>query len=439
MMQNDELTSDRPAVEEQPATMDNQSHDFQRWMETTRGEFEKNVNRMVEEEVRTRINNMLKNAALVVGLLGGLGFIGLITKTIPDTVEARVKSSVEGLSTTMATSVKERTDLVLDEIRKQAAKAGEDLKGGAEQSLKEAKESAAALVEEVKKNASDVKTLKDQLNPGAWIVLQTDYGDQDAYMGALKGAILCEDATLRVETITSENPDYDLGSAGAVLADAAQHYPAGTVFLIVVNPGAVVSDPIVLHTKNDLYFVAYDNGCLDAVARRFDVESVRLISNAHRGCTRAEAVGNAFTWLAPTAAWLARSKDAAAAYAEVGSTKSKYEFRLPEPRPATLVNGVIRGEVLQFDRFGNARTNIPAKLVLESGLQYKDPLKVKIGEQDVTFPYVERYGDVESGKPLCVIANGYLQFAANRDSFRTMFKVKRGASIEVAHALLKLP
>lgn len=419
--------------------MDDKERDFQVPLETMRAEFERNVQRMVTDEVRTRMTGLLKNAALIVGLLGGLGFIGLITKTIPDTVEARVKSSVELLTGNMATSVKERADLVLEDIRKQTAKVGDELKGGIEQTLKEAKESATALVADVQKNAKDVRTLKEQLHPGSWVVLQTDYGDQDAYMGALKGAILCENPTLQIETITSENPDYDIGSAGAVLAEAAQPYPAGTVFLIVVNPGAASADPIVVHTKNDLYFVGYDNGCLDAVVRRFEVESVRTISNAHRECKRAEAVGNAFTWLAPTAAWIARSADPAAAFAEVGATKSKYEFKLPEPRPATLVNGVMRGEITQFDRFGNARTNIPAKFVVDSGLQYKDPLKVKLGDQDLNCPYVERYGDVETGRPLCVIANGFLQLAVNRDSFRTLHKAKRGASVEVVHALIAAP
>lgn len=436
---SDDTAVGAPGIDAHSRRADHPPRNYDPQLEAMREDFERKVQRIVTDEIRTRMNNLLKNTAVIVGLLGGLGFIGLITKTIPDTVEARVKSTVDTMTLATITSVKERTDAMVDELKKQTAKIQDEIKQGAEATVKDVKDSSAALVEDVKRNAADVKTLKEQLHAGSWIVLQTDYGDQDAYMGALKGAILCEDPSLRIETITSENPEYDIGSASGVLADAAQHYPPGTVFLILVNPGAVVSDPIVLHTKNDLYFVGYDNGCLDAAARQFGVDAVRIVTNAHRGCNRAEAVGNAFTWLAPTAAWIARAADAGKAYAEVGGLKAKYEFKLPEPSAATLVNGRLRGEVSQFDRFGNVRTNIPADLVRQSGLQNKDSLRVKVGDQEVTCPLVERYGDVDAGRPLCVIANGYLQFAVNRDSFRNLHKVKRGASVEVVHALIASP
>ncbi len=411
-----------------------QSEQHARRVDEVRAELEKGVRQQVGEEVRTRLGSLLKTSALVVGLLGGLGVLGLLTKTIPDTVEARVKTSVLDLTTTMVSSVRERADQVIEDVRSQTTKLNEDVRDDTGAILHEAKTSATALLEEVKKHTAEARALRDQARGGAWIVLQTDYGDQDHYMGALKGSILCEDSALRMETITSDNPDYDLPTAATVLYEASQHYPAGTVFLILVNPGATPAEPVVLHTSNDLYFVGYDNGCLDVVARKFGADTLRVITNAHKTCTRAEAAGFAFTWLAPTAAWLARAADQTKAFEEVGTAKSKYEFRLPEPRQATLVGGVLKGEVTQFDRFGNALSNIPAELVRQSGLRFKDELRIKVGEQELTCPYVERYGDVEPGKPLVASYNGFLQLALNRDNFRSVHKVKRASSLEVALA-----
>src|SRR3990172_3262383 len=411
-----------------------QGQNYERQLSDLRANLEKTVKQHATEEVRFRMNSFLKSAALVVGLLGGLGVLGLLTKTIPDTVEARVKSSVQELTTNMVAGVKERADLVIQDVRDQTAKLGETVRDDTGSILKDAQTTAAALVDEVKQQAEEARALRDQARGGAWIVLQTDYGDADHYMGALKGSILCEDPSLRIETITSDNPDYDIGSAASVLFEASQHYPPGTVFLILVNPGATAADPVVLHTKNDLYFVGYDNGCLDIVARKFEVESIRVISNSHRTCSRAEAVGFAFPWLAPAAAWIARAPDQAAALADVGAPKSKYEWKLPEPRQAAPIENGLRGEIVQFDRFGNAWTNIPAEMVRTAGLRFQDNIRVKIGGQEFTCPFVERYGDVEPGKPLVVVYNGFLQFALNRDNFRNLYKVKRLTAVEVTSA-----
>lgn len=429
---NTESTVSKRELDELRAQLNFQAQNYERQLSELHSSLEKTVKLHAAEEVRSRMHGILKSAALVVGLLGGLGVIGLLTKTIPDTVEARVKASVQDLTTTMVAGVKERADLVIQDVREQTAKLEETVKVDTGSILKDAQTAATALVEEVKKQADEARALRDQARSGAWIVLQTDYGDNDHYMGALKGAILCEDPSLRIETITSDNPDYDIGRAANVLFEASQHYPPGTVFMILVNPGATAVDPVVLHTKNDLYFIGYDNGCLDVVARKFEVDSIRLISNSHRTCARAEAVGFAFTWLAPTAAWIARASDQAAAFADVGAAKSKYEWKLPEPRKATRDDKALHGEIVQFDRFGNAWTNIPAEMIREMGLGFSDELRVKIGDQEITCPYVERYGDVESGKPLVVVYNGFLQFALNRDNFRNVYKVKRLTAVEVA-------
>src|SRR4030042_4755890 len=69
------------------------------------------------------------------------------------------------------------------------------------------------------------------------IALLTDFGLQDHYVGAMKGAILaaCPEATL--VDVTHEVPAHDV-AAGALALDASyRHFPPGTVFVAGVDPG----------------------------------------------------------------------------------------------------------------------------------------------------------------------------------------------------------
>lgn len=58
-------------------------------------------------------------------------------------------------------------------------------------------------------------------------------------------------------------PLYDIAAASASLAYNAQTWPAGTVFVSVVDPGVGTSrKSVVLKTNNGLLFVSPDNGSL---------------------------------------------------------------------------------------------------------------------------------------------------------------------------------
>src|SRR4026207_1615141 len=69
------------------------------------------------------------------------------------------------------------------------------------------------------------------------IALLSDFGTRDHYAGTMKGVILniCPDATL--VDITHEGPAHDVPAGSPPLAGAARYFPAGTIFLAVVDPG----------------------------------------------------------------------------------------------------------------------------------------------------------------------------------------------------------
>ena len=80
------------------------------------------------------------------------------------------------------------------------------------------------------------------------IALLTDFGTRDHYAGTMKAVVLgiCPDVTL--VDISHDIPPHDVLTAALELAASYKYFPAGTIFLVVVDPGvgsrAAASPPI---------------------------------------------------------------------------------------------------------------------------------------------------------------------------------------------------
>ena len=99
------------------------------------------------------------------------------------------------------------------------------------------------------------------------IALLTDFGTQDHYAGTMKGVILgiCPDATL--VDITHDIPPHDVTAGALELAAAYKYFPAGTIFVAVVDPGVGPRAAAFAADTGDYRFVAPDNGVLTQVFR----------------------------------------------------------------------------------------------------------------------------------------------------------------------------
>ena len=69
------------------------------------------------------------------------------------------------------------------------------------------------------------------------IALLSDFGTRDHYVGTMKGVILgiCPDATL--VDITHDIAPHDVLEGTLQLAASVRYFPAGTIFVAVVDPG----------------------------------------------------------------------------------------------------------------------------------------------------------------------------------------------------------
>ncbi len=187
------------------------------------------------------------------------------------------------------------------------------------------------------------------------IALLTDFGNADHYAGTLKGVLLslCPDATL--VDITHDIPPHDVLTAALELAACYRYFPAGTIFLVVVDPGVGSARRGLVADTGDYRFVAPDNGVLSLVFH--EARPRKVVDLTERRYAR-PTVSKTFEGrdrFAPAAGWLAKGIELTA----MGRPVSQWHvLDVPEPE---VGDQRLAGQVLRVDRFGNLVTNIDRK------------------------------------------------------------------------------
>ena len=184
------------------------------------------------------------------------------------------------------------------------------------------------------------------------VAFLTDFGTRDHYAGTLKGVVLsvCADATL--VDIGHEIPAHDVLAGALELAACYRYFPAGTIFLVVVDPGVGSSRRGIAADCGDYRFVAPDNGVLSAVFRESPPRKVVELTERKYARPTVSRTFEGRDRFAPAAGWLAKG------IALVSLGRSITNFQTIElPRPAVTARE-ITGEVARVDRFGNLITNI---------------------------------------------------------------------------------
>lgn len=257
------------------------------------------------------------------------------------------------------------------------------------------------------------------------IALLTDFGLRDPYVGAMKGAILttCPEATL-VDLLHEVEP-HDV-VAGALGLDAAyRHFPEGTVFVAVVDPG-VGSDrrPIAVGAGGWL-FVGPDNGLFTFVLDAHPQARVHLLANPLLCREPLSAVFHGRDLFGPAAGHLARGLP----LEEVGpAIVDPVRLALPAK---TRHSDAWTGAVVHVDRFGNLTTNL-MEADLETLGQRGEGGRLEVRLGATALPLVRTYADVPPGAPCALVgSSGRLEIAVNRGRADTLLGAGPGAVVVV--------
>ena len=259
--------------------------------------------------------------------------------------------------------------------------------------------------------------------PRPVIALLTDFGLCDHYAGTLKGVILgiCPDVTL--VDISHDVPPHDVLAGALELTASYRYFPAGTIFLVVVDPGVGSARRGIAAEAGEYRFVGPDNGVLGPVLDEHLPKRVVELSDRRYARPTISRTFEGRDRFAPAAAWLAKGTDVGALGRPAGAIQ-----RLEIPRPEIDANRVV-GQVLRVDRFGNLVTNIDRPMFerfAEAG-----GLEIVAGTEAVG-RVVATYADAPSGS-ICALfgSSGHLEVAVNGGSAAERFGLGRGARVTV--------
>src|ERR1022692_3224502 len=112
------------------------------------------------------------------------------------------------------------------------------------------------------------------------IVFMTDFGVVDDSVAICRGVMYSIIPGVRIVDLTHQVTPFSILDGARFLYGATPYYPAGTVFVVVVDPTVgSTRKAIVARSKRGQYFVLPDNGLLTLVEQRDGIEGVREITN----------------------------------------------------------------------------------------------------------------------------------------------------------------
>jgi S-adenosylmethionine hydrolase len=256
------------------------------------------------------------------------------------------------------------------------------------------------------------------------IVFMTDFGTVDDSVPICKGVMYSIMPDVRVVDITHQVTPFSILDGARFLYGATPYFPAGTAFVVVIDPGVgSTRKAVIIKSKRGQYFVLPDNGLITLVADRDGLESARVITNPTWMIGKAlSSTFHGRDIFSPAGAHVARGDD----WNEVGpSLDLKLLVRL-NLEPPTVDDKGLHGDVIATDGpFGNLVTNVDAEQFLKLGYQRGDTVPLMLGDKKIDLKFVKTFSHVPIKTPLMYIdSRGRFALAVNQGSFAANYGIK---------------
>lgn len=271
------------------------------------------------------------------------------------------------------------------------------------------------------------------------VVLQTDFGEGNVSVSTMKGVCRIVDPTLEVFDSTHSVRPFDVLKASDALFYVIPFWPAGTVFVSVVDPGVGTSrKSCVALLENGSYVVTPDNGTLTYIKDRLGIKQVRQIDETTNRypTTRDVHIFHGRDVYAYTAARLAGG---VIDYEGVGPEYPVSQIvEAPYVKPRKLPDGVYGMIADSSTHFGLVTTNIPFRWLAECGMEYGDNVKIRIehaGEcvLEEIVPIAKSFGFVPEGSDLVYNSEtSMIEVATNRRNMVVEHNLGDGADWTLA-------
>lgn len=272
------------------------------------------------------------------------------------------------------------------------------------------------------------------------IALLTDFGNDDVYVGVMKGVMREIAPQADFIDITHTISPQHVREAAFGLTNAFRYFPKGTVFLVVVDPGVgSLRRPIAIQAGG-YTFVAPDNGVLSYALAFADHADAVVLDKPQYHLKNVSQTFHGRDIFAPVTAHLSNGVP----LAEVGTPVTDW-VALPVPS-LDVSPSIIRGEILDIDRFGNLITSIGRLSWVDTTRMTLNPafgqelftVPINLNEAEVwlngqNISTIQRsYSDVRRGEVLALLgSSGYLEISVNQGNAAQRLDVSVGDLVEL--------
>lgn len=259
------------------------------------------------------------------------------------------------------------------------------------------------------------------------VALTTDFGLSDHFVGTMKGVMLGINPALQFADICHQVPPQSIFDGAVTLGLAYRYFPAGTIHLVVVDPGVgSARRPLVVEAAKQ-FFVAPDNGVLSWVFEREPGIKAWHVTEERYFLHPVSNTFHGRDVFAPVAAWLSTG----IAAQDFGDPISDW-VTIPFPRPQRLADGSVQGTIIKVDQFGNLITNLSASDA--PGLFASDApgFRLSVNGLEVT----RRYTSYTTGSPGEFFAipgsSGFIEVVQNGVSAAKSLGAARGTELTLS-------
>ncbi len=269
-------------------------------------------------------------------------------------------------------------------------------------------------MDELKKFSADKRVVSNI------ITLLTDFGYRDAFVGTMKGVILRINPDVTIVDISHGIDPCDIRAASFLLAQSYPFFPAGTVHVIVVDPGVGTERKAIAVKTEKAFYIAPDNGVLSWLYATQKGYVAREITNQNLFVHPVSRTFHGRDIFAPVAAHLS----AGVPFASLGPEIHDYNrgsYKFPQKKAGTII-----GEIIYIDRFGNLISNIP-----KADLYDKEIRSIQI--KDVHLDHLsDSYGEKNVGEALAIVgSHGFLEIAVREGNAAGKYGLKIGCEIRI--------
>ncbi|MEW5804953.1 MAG: SAM-dependent chlorinase/fluorinase [bacterium] len=270
--------------------------------------------------------------------------------------------------------------------------------------------------------------MSDRLLPGSShepiITLTTDFGVHDPFVGIMKGVILSINPNVRIIDLCHYVPAHRILEASFLLGSSYRFFPAGTIHVVVVDPGVGSQRRPILAQGKNCYFVAPDNGVLSYPYReeRADLQVFHLTRKEYFQ-PHVSQTFHGRDIFAPVSAWLSTGL---APHLFGPGINDYLELEIPEPR--CLAPHIYEFQIIHIDAFGNLITSIGQDFFSRTLSQGKgERFSLELASQTITCLQTH-YAALDQSSRIGAIfgSTGNLEIFANRASASKTLHVSVG-------------